>query len=388
MAELMVDKLTEIQPDTDIVLVSGDFVSHGYAVKRGSEEDHYDELKVALHDVFVDLLGTRFPNSIILPAIGNNDIRFHYIAPRQDEEAADYYSFLSNMLFTEVPGNSGVNRRQIDRTFKKYGYYRYDIHPTCDGETCLSIISFNSLYNSLNRPRDSEEDIAQAQLEWLYDNLETAEEGRKFIVFMHIYPGQYQVFQETYFWDDSTTEKFINIMEMHSEKIMMTLGAHTHYSDLRVNIPYTENSDEEPVAKFSMLATPSFSLSNYNNPGFTRFVVRNNTVQDLKLTFMNAHHFPQEPKNARFNELDYKKDLGLETWTHKNVQDVIKNTLENNWSLFMRYLGWKVGFQGLISMYGVFIHRLLGSVGIFSSPIFFCASRHVNKVDFHKCLGK
>ena len=126
----MIDELTHIQPDTDIILVSGDFVVYGYAVRRGSEEDHYEELKLALQMVFIDLLGSRFPNSLILPAIGNNDIKYHYIAPRQDGEAADYYSFLSNMLFTQVPGNKGINRKQIDKTFKKYGYYRYDIHPT------------------------------------------------------------------------------------------------------------------------------------------------------------------------------------------------------------------------------------------------------------------
>lgn len=123
----MIDELSHIQPDTDIILVSGDFVAHGYAVNRGASEDHYEELKQALFGVFVDLLGARFPNSLILPAIGNNDIRFHYVAPRQDEEAADYYRFLSDVLFTKVPGNAGINRSQIDQTFKNYGFYRYDI---------------------------------------------------------------------------------------------------------------------------------------------------------------------------------------------------------------------------------------------------------------------
>lgn len=250
------------------------------------------------------------------------------------------------------------------------------------------MISLNTLYYSLKRPRDHETSIEQLQLNWLHDTLNNAEPGRKFIVFMHIYPGQYQVFQETYFWDDANTEKFINTMEKFSDKIMITLGAHTHFSDLRINLPHYSDPKEEPVAKFSLLATPSFSLSNLNNPGFTRFVIRDNKVYDIKMTFMEAHRFPQKREEARFNIFDYKRDLGLEYWSHSNVQNVIRDKLEAKWLFFFRYLGWKIGFQGLLTLYGVVAHYNLGSVGLWSSPIFFCSSRHVNKVDFHKCLEK
>lgn len=114
----MTDKLKSIQPDVDVILVSGDFIAHGYAVKMDAPKNHYAKLKEAIHNVFVNLVGTRFPNAVILPALGNNDIKFHYIAPRQDDEASDYYNYFSDFLFNEVPGNRNINRNQIDQTFK------------------------------------------------------------------------------------------------------------------------------------------------------------------------------------------------------------------------------------------------------------------------------
>lgn len=209
---------------------------------------------------------------------------------------------------------------------------------------------------------------------------------------MHIYPGQYQVFDETYFWDDESTAKFVKIIEMYPDRVMMMLGAHTHYGDIRINLPTSNskggfwNTNEEPVAKYSMLATPSYSLSNYNNPGFTTFKVRNNSARDIKFTFMEAHKFPQDAEEATYNELDFTSELGLDEWSHENAQKVISK-LENSWIGFFRYLGHKIGFHGFLNIYGFFTHYLLGSVGFFTKTIFLCSSRHVNKEDFHNCIN-
>eukprot|EP00343_Euplotes_focardii_P008525 CAMPEP_0205821594 /NCGR_PEP_ID=MMETSP0206-20130828/8529_1 /ASSEMBLY_ACC=CAM_ASM_000279 /TAXON_ID=36767 /ORGANISM="Euplotes focardii, Strain TN1" /LENGTH=358 /DNA_ID=CAMNT_0053117175 /DNA_START=80 /DNA_END=1153 /DNA_ORIENTATION=- len=317
LAHLMTEKLASIEPDVDIILVSGDFIAHGYAVQKG-QEDKFEELKEAIHHVFVTVLATNFPNAVILPAIGNNDIKYHYLAPRQDDEAQDYYQFLSDMMFRDIPGNKNIDRAQIDKTFKSSGFFRYDHHPTCTEETCLSIISFNSLYYAVNRG-ESEEDIMQRQIDWLDAMLGSAQDHRKFIIFMHIYPGHYQVFGETYFWDDESTAKFVNVIEKHSDRVTIILGAHTHFSDIRINLPTQENDSgellkEEPIAKFSLLATPSFSLSNYNNPGFTQFNIKNNSLQDIRMTFMNAHQFPKSPEQATFNVFDFNRDLGMKEW--------------------------------------------------------------------------
>jgi hypothetical protein len=392
LVELMLNKLKHIEPDVDLILVSGDFLSHGFAVNVG-HPDHYLQLKETIEHVFTEVLGNRFPNAIILPAIGNNDIKFHYQAPRQDGEAKDYYGFLSDVLFNKVPGNKNIDTKVIKQTFSTMGYYRYDLHDTCDlNSTCLSIIAINSLYYSTSRS-GSEPEIMQGQLDWLSAQLKTAEAGRKFIIFMHIYPGEYQQNKETYFWEEEFTVKFMDITESNNDRIMIVLGAHTHFTDIRINIPYTSSvkgflsKNSDPEAKFALLATPSISPNFINNPGFTTFKISENVVKNIKLTFFELNKFPSQESDATFNTLDFAQELGLDIWNPKEVQKAINNL---QWSFigFYRFIAHKIGYFGLLETVGIALHMAIGSIGLFSSNVFYCASRHVRKADFEKCVGK
>lgn len=70
------------------------------------------------------MLSERFPDKIILPAVGNNDPVIKNKPPK-DGEQAEYYSWLHQLWFRDLPGNEDSN--SIMSTFLRGGYYSYDV---------------------------------------------------------------------------------------------------------------------------------------------------------------------------------------------------------------------------------------------------------------------
>ena len=70
--------------EIDVLLINGDLVGHEIAVKPSLKlsekqiEEHYIILKDILTSVQNDFVNSYFKNTVILPTIGNNDVKFHY----------------------------------------------------------------------------------------------------------------------------------------------------------------------------------------------------------------------------------------------------------------------------------------------------------------------
>lgn len=66
-------------PDLDVVFMPGDIVAH--AVSFDTHNKHlgtsYQELLDITKEV-ADLMKEFFPNAILIPALGNNDTKWHY----------------------------------------------------------------------------------------------------------------------------------------------------------------------------------------------------------------------------------------------------------------------------------------------------------------------
>jgi hypothetical protein len=393
LVDLVMDKMSKLEPDLDVLLVSGDFIAHGFSVNEGSP-DHYAELKGVIKYVFVDLLSSKFPNTIILPSIGNNDIKYHYKAPAQDEEAKDYYTFFADVLFNQVSGNKRIKTDLIKQSFLFKGYFRYDYDwPTYSDGFYLSFLSFNSLYYSVNAPAlagdtidpdqefKREYDIMQQQLDWLETQLSTAEDDRKFVIFFHIYPGEYQVHRETYFWDDESTLRFTQIVEKYPDNIAVILGAHTHFGDIRINKHTTESlgsstflkstkNRQANIAKMALLITPSITPIFMNNPGFTTFRIENNLVKDVKMTYFELNRFPESAEKATFNTLDFKEELGIEIFSPNAVEQFL-DSIQDSYIYFYRYLAHKIGYRGILELFGIALYWQLGSISLTSRKNFY-----------------
>jgi len=175
----------------------------------------------------MELIMKRFPETPILPNIGNNDLIHHYQAPNSSERIM-YYGDLFRLWFDKVPANIKYSTpslmRDIRENFRHGGYYRWDLSQS------LSVLSFNSIFGS---PRNNEIDIAeQDQLEWLENQL-NEERSTKFIIHMHIPPGLWYAGKDEQFWKNDSMDAFLDIITKYQNRIHLLVGAHIHSGEIR-----------------------------------------------------------------------------------------------------------------------------------------------------------
>lgn len=112
-------------------------------------------------------------------------------------------------------------------------------------------------------------DVADYQLEWLKNMLEA---DKKFILSMHVFPGlNYYYGQEQVFWHVNFTEKFLDHLLPHQDKIVFASGAHVHRAEFR-----DATSKLHPNLSVPLIVSPSVSPVYLNNPSYTTLTVGNN----------------------------------------------------------------------------------------------------------------
>ena len=320
----MISKMKELDPDVEVIIVSGDFVSHGYSVTLG-EKDHYQLVKSIIREVMFEMIAKNFPRAIILPAIGNNDIQYHYVAPQINVSAADYYEFLYDITFEQIQANKNISHQgDIETPIKKFGGYRYDHSES------LSFISLNTLYYNLRSP-SNETEIKILQMQWLAKQLDNAEPQRKFVIFFHIYPGVSLIRGVTTFWESKAVLLFNSIILRNIDKISLITGSHSHFADIRVfsGSEFTEDqllmndSFDGDIPRYALLITPAISPIYLNNPGFTLMKLINGVSTDITWHFMELWKV-KDNTNATFNTVDLYKDFGIKEFTPASVTDFMK----------------------------------------------------------------
>jgi hypothetical protein len=388
LINLMLDKLNEIDPNIDVLLVSGDFVAHGLTVEVGDFlHDQYAILKESITKVFLDMINKKFPNAIVLPAVGNNDIKFHYVAPTQNHSAPDYYPFLYDLFFEKLTKNSQIDKTGINETFTKFGGYRYDFSAN------LSFISFNSLYYNDRTPSD-EIDIKEEQFAWLSSTLDNAAEGHRFVIFMHIYPGVYHVGFTRFFWDRPSVIRFDEIIQKHYTRIALITGAHSHYPDVKVgfshelSIPQILATDEhalKSIPTWAMLITPAISPIYKNNPGVTHLLIDNNIVTNVSWTFLQLNMYPQTESEAVFYTFDFAKEMQIVEFTPLAVLKFIKSIINDKVKLY-KYLAHKIGYTGERIADALIDYKKLKSITFGNECQYFCASLNILRTNYYYCV--
>ena len=72
------------------------------------------------------------------------------------------------------------------------------------------------------------------QMQWLEEQLSTAEKHRKFIIMNHIYYGtQVKDGKVKALWTEDLTLRFAAILERYADRILIELSGHEHTGDLR-----------------------------------------------------------------------------------------------------------------------------------------------------------
>lgn len=381
----MLDKMNELEPDIEVLLVVGDFIAHGIAVElQDMEHDQYGMLKENIEFFFLEILAKKFPKAYIFPTIGNNDIKYHYVAPQKNYTAPDYYYFMYHTIFEKIPQNTKLNLTGVLETFLEFGGYKIDL----DEEH--SFISFNSLYYNDRTPSNDTE-IKNDQFDWLARTVDTAEDTRKFVIFFHIYPGMYFIGHIRFFWERPAVLKFNDIIQRNIEKFTLIVGAHSHFPDVKVgfshefSIPHLMNTNDdmlEYIPKWAMLVTPSISPVFGNNPGVTLLQIENQVAKNISWNFFEMYKHPRNESEATFNKVDLAEDMGIDEFTPVAVLKFIKSIIDDNYKLY-KYLAHKIGYRGKNTATALAEYQYLGMVNLADEYQYYCSLLNMLRTDYY-----
>ncbi len=127
-----------------MILSLGDFVRHGLA-SLDKRVNNWEKMWPII-SAQMSLIHEKFPETVVLPTLGNNDQIHHYQVPGYQDLKKKYYSHVHEMWF-------GKYAPRANQEFSKYlkedilngGYYRFDLDGITS-ESKISIISLNTIY--------------------------------------------------------------------------------------------------------------------------------------------------------------------------------------------------------------------------------------------------
>jgi hypothetical protein len=146
----------------DALVVPGDLVAHGIPIDPANPLPNGDYSLLKQTEAAVGALFAKyFPDTLVVPSIGNNDPKYHYqgIDP---EDKADFYGTFFQHWFSEHPRNSRLPElASVKQTFMFGGYYRVDL------DDKLAFLALNTLYLNKKNNATLQTTEASGQLSWL-----------------------------------------------------------------------------------------------------------------------------------------------------------------------------------------------------------------------------
>lgn len=212
LISMLMKKIREFCGVPDVILASGDYAAHDIAAKRGVAQPHYELLTSIITQAFDQYIST-FNTSVLIPTIGNNDVKFHYEFPRTPEDSEEYYGYLYDLWFNHALGNRNYTKKEeVKATIMKGGYFTYDYSAN------LTFVSVNTLYFSVKNEQFNST-VSNEQLDWLESLLRDSDQNRRFVINMHVFPGMYNPGSRQQFWLDEFTTRFNTIMKTYGSKV-------------------------------------------------------------------------------------------------------------------------------------------------------------------------
>ena len=120
LIEYVLESAKENHDGIDAVLLNGDFVKHGVALKEDTGMSGLNPLKrktwntiKSIMEQDLKMVREQFPDKPILPVIGNNDVIVHDQVPCSDEVANIYYPERFELWFPEDSVPKDFDRENI-----------------------------------------------------------------------------------------------------------------------------------------------------------------------------------------------------------------------------------------------------------------------------------
>lgn len=298
-------------------------------------------------------------------------MKFHYTTP-EGEERRDFYNWLYTLWFDKHPANVDLEVEEslsILKTFTKGGYYAIDVR----GYTFLTL---NSLYWS-DRNQHQADPEAQAQLDWLLDQLENASDDKTIIISFHVFPGPYYPGYDQTFWLPLYTNQFRDMMETYQDKILLVIGAHTHFLEFR--------GDWDPDPFYALLSAPAISPEYGNNPGFTTFELSGGRVVNLEFTFLDLKRTYGENSSIFWHKLRAAEALGMQELSPTSIHEFWKR-LKQDKKLFERWQEQRSG-HSVKGDEGMKIFEKIGMVDDEkANSRYFCFLSNIVRSDYDACV--
>eukprot|EP01107_Rhizomastix_libera_P002920 TRINITY_DN1507_c0_g1_i3.p1 TRINITY_DN1507_c0_g1~~TRINITY_DN1507_c0_g1_i3.p1 ORF type:complete len:438 (-),score=109.58 TRINITY_DN1507_c0_g1_i3:34-1296(-) len=322
-------------PNPDFILFTGDFGAHMPKTKDIWKDNIAQG--VAIMKEF-------FPNTLIIPSVGNNDFYSDYVSSCSDESL----EYLSNALSAWIPES------QMAR-FKLSGSLEIPINDN------LVAISFNSVLYSANGA--NKDDCSQNN--WLSERLESAKiNNRKVFLVSHI-PPVIDDYNAKHLWTSESVATFSRIVSNYSSVIAASFFGHVH----KLQFKFLSGPQEEKIAP--IFVTNSISPVLDNNPAFNVF---NYTRQTGSLLDLRTHFLDLETANCVAEnwlpELDFQKTFGTGKPLDLNTMKTIVTQMSKDPVLLSEYTSRTTGMQDS------------------SRQKTICAMMFTSKQSFDNCLSK
>jgi sphingomyelin phosphodiesterase acid-like 3 len=260
-------QMKETLPHPAMVVIPGDFLTHGFrkafnaAARDHSARAHRDFVRKTMRFLALQLVET-FPDTPILPALGNND-----------DDCGDYQvepngGFLADTLplLRRLVGSLGAPG--FDAEWPHYGNFAVSA-----GRIRIvfpNTVLFSKHYRNACGTKP-EPDPGQATLRWLGAELAAAKEaGRPVWLVYHIPPGidGYATWYKgacpdriVPMWRPADAEGFAKLLRQYGDTVKANIAGHTHMDDFRLM------GDAAGNYGFALI-TPALSPIFGQNPAF------------------------------------------------------------------------------------------------------------------------
>jgi sphingomyelin phosphodiesterase acid-like 3 len=273
------DNMYLLAPRPDFIMISGDFLSHDfqetYAKLSGGADPKAVHSFIDKTIAFVTwMIATRFPNTSVYPALGNND---SYCGDYQLEPSGQFLRATVKTWKSLLKNRS--NSGSFVRTFPTRGSYSI-IAPN---NRAHRLIVLNTTFFSINYQNtcgDHKAEPGSDEMKWLEVELQKASAAKEKVwLVYHIPPGidvfstllrqrtslADQTSQIISFWQPTYNQQFISLVSQYSAMIAGSFAGHMHMDSFEL----FQSANQNAVSFVHI--TPAISPLFGNNPAFELF---------------------------------------------------------------------------------------------------------------------
>ncbi|KAL9647468.1 hypothetical protein ABK040_006829 [Willaertia magna] len=217
----------------DFVIMAGDYNAH-----------HLPNASYSINNIkFVSrLFKNTFPNTMVLPCIGNNDLYPDYYIPFiEDPENGRYTQNWFQSLYEEANWKEWLTEPYQRESFLKGGYYKYEMKKY---NNPLHILVLNSMFYSARQwPKINNSkvpDDPSEQFKWLENELRIARDnGITCYIVTHI-PATQNSYDNKLLWSPQYQTRFLSIVENYQRTVAAVFFGHLHKDEF---INYDPNNN-------------------------------------------------------------------------------------------------------------------------------------------------